>query len=96
MNNNGTGSATTNNLTTRKLTRFDAVDIRRAALGGATTQELAQRYGVGVHAIRGVLRYATHQPEMTAARIEALAKFALVRRVTLDDALDTLLAEART
>jgi hypothetical protein len=89
----------TNNATsiiTRKLTRHDAVDIRRAALGGASTRELADRYGVGVHAIRSVFRYATHQPELTAARLEALAKAALARGLTLDDALDAVLTEVRT
>jgi hypothetical protein len=79
----------------RKLNQFDAVDIRRAALAGASTAELAQRYGVGVHAIRGVLRYASHVPELTAARLETLAKAALARGLTLDDALDAVLAEAR-
>lgn len=95
MTNNDTTHSTTNNVIKAKLTRFDAVDIRRGALAGATTKELAERYGVGVHAIRGVLRYATHQPELTAARLEALARAALARGLTLDDAFDAMLAEAR-
>jgi len=92
MNNSNTCNTC---IVTKKLTRFDAVEIRRAALAGAGTKELAERYGVGVHAIRGVIRYATHQPELTAARLETLAKAALARGLTLDDALDAVLAEAR-
>jgi hypothetical protein len=88
-------SVTCPSIITKKLTRVDAVEIRRAALAGAGTKELAERYGVGVHAVRGVLRYATHQPELTAARLETLAKAALARGLTLDDALDAVLAEAR-
>jgi predicted xylose isomerase-like sugar epimerase len=89
-----TNSCTTN-VITKKLTRHDAVEMRRAALAGAATKELAERYGVGVHTVRGVLRYARFMPELTPARQEGLAKFALARGCTLDDALDALLAEAR-
>ena len=47
----------------QKLSRKDASDIRRAALGGATTAEHADRYGVGVHTVRAVLRYDRFPPQ---------------------------------
>jgi hypothetical protein len=79
----------------RRLTKFEAVEIRRAALAGASTRELAERYGVGVHAVRAVLRYSTHVPELTGGRLDMLARAARQRGLTLDDAFDLILAEAR-
>ena len=79
----------------QKLTRKDASDIRRAALGGAATVELAGRYGVGVHTVRAVLRYDRLPPQLEPRHVQRLAILATARSCTIDDALDAVLAEAR-
>lgn len=79
----------------QKLSRKDAADIRRAALGGATAQELAERYSVGVHTVRAVLRYDRLPPELETRHVQRLAVIAVARGCTVDDALEAVLAEAR-
>lgn len=82
-------------LIVQKLSRKDAADIRRAALGGSTTLELAERHGVGVHTVRAVLRYDRLPPELGQRHIQRLAVVATARNMTIDDALEAVLAEAR-
>jgi hypothetical protein len=84
-----------NRIIVQKLSRKDAADNRRAALGGATTQELAHRHGVGVHTVRAVLRYDRLPPELEQRHVQRLAVIATARNITIDDALETVLAEAR-
>lgn len=91
MNDNGSKQQ----IIVQKLSRRDAADIRRAALGGSPTAELAARYGVGVHTVRAVLRYDRLAPELEQRHVQRLAVIATARNMTIDDALETILAEAR-
>jgi hypothetical protein len=79
----------------QKLSLKDAADIRRAALGGATTQELANRHGVGVYTVRAVLRYDRLPPQLEPRHGQRLAVLATARNCTIDDALEAVLIEAR-
>ena len=91
MTNNSNGSK----IIVQKLSRKDASDIRRAALGGAATVELADRYGVGVHTVRAVLRYDRLPPQLESRHVQRLAVLATARNCTIDDALEAVLTEAR-
>lgn len=73
------------------LSRGDAMAIRRAASNGATVYALAVQFGVGVHTVRAVLRYARFRPELTQEQHATLARFASELGVTRDDALDLAL-----
>ena len=77
-----------------KLSRKDAADIRRAAMQGTSPPELADRYGVGVHTIRAVLRYDRLPPGLEPRHVQRLAVIATARNCTIDDALEAVLAEA--
>jgi len=73
------------------LTRDDAVVMRRQASAGVTVRDLAGRFGVGVHTVRAVLRYARFRPELSEEHQATLARVAAALGVTRDDALERAL-----